>query len=80
MLKCVHEYCKKWRCEANTKKRGVMIVGDVDDGQEKDVPYHLNGEVDAHGTDDQYVPTYVGSINPCVAAFSRACIGWSAGH
>ena len=27
MMACVDEYCHKWRCSANAKKSGVMIVG-----------------------------------------------------
>ena len=45
MLKCVDEYCEKWRCAANAKKSGVMIVGGADDGHEDGMPYYLNGEV-----------------------------------
>lgn len=25
MLKCVDEYCYKWRCAANVKKSGIMV-------------------------------------------------------
>jgi len=45
MLKCVDEYCCKWRCSANAKKSGVMIIrppGYVPD--EEVGEFFLNGD------------------------------------
>lgn len=41
MLSCVDDYCFKWRCSANAKKSGVMVVG----GAPENLPiFSLNGE------------------------------------
>jgi exonuclease III len=42
MMVVVDEYCFKWRCSANAKKSGVMIVGEAP----KNAPvFTLNGEI-----------------------------------